>query len=137
MRLPEARASRQRDSSGIGAPDVSDVHLRRALSLIRVLGSPALPGILWHCAMGFAGVGAIVLGALGSGGSPVVPLQVPYLVSGGMVGVALVAVGALFASMHSERHDWAQASVQMDEVIDEVGSLVNDVLTARRGGARP
>lgn len=62
-------------------------------------------GAFWPFMLGTAliagGVAAIVLGYLGVAGTLHVGLQLPYLVSGGLLGLALVVLGAGFLLLHA------------------------------------
>jgi hypothetical protein len=55
--------------------------------------------------------------------------QMPYLVSGGLVGVSLVIVGAAVLVVHSAREDRALLEAKLDQLTDAV--------LAANGGIRP
>lgn len=108
--------------------------LRRAIALVRVLRDPALPGVLFLLSLAAIGCVVLALAVHGSAGTPWVPLQVPYLVSGGFGGGALVAAGALLAALQAERRDHASERIETQRMLDELSVLARGVAQRSRYG---
>lgn len=125
MTAPEAVGS----PAGIDGTDSET--LRRALALIRVWRDPALPGLLFHGLLTLGGFAVLVVGVIAMVGTPYVPLQLPYLVSGGFGGAALLGVGAVLTAVLAERRDRAAAVAQMQDVVDEVREITSIVAQKR------
>lgn len=117
---------------GIGEADSET--LRRAITLVRALRDPALPGLLFLVGIAVAGLVVIVVTVFSVSGAPHVALQMPFLVSGGLAGTALVAVGAVLAAVLAERRDRAIARVEMQQTVDELAALVLIAANRRRRG---
>ena len=85
------------------------------------------------------GVCAVVLGWLGAANSTLVEEQVPYLISGGLLGVALSTIGALLFFSHwltvavkeARRHEEARRQ-DHQQLVEELRAL--GVALARGGG---
>jgi hypothetical protein len=81
--------------------------LRRRAARARAAGRAWLRFLVafWPFVLGAAcvaaGLAAIVLGYLGASGTLVVGLQVPYLMSGGLLGLALVTLGSALLVAHA------------------------------------
>lgn len=99
--------------------------LRRAIALVRALRDPALPGLVVMLGVVVAGGVILAVTVFGMADARFVPLQMPYLVSGGLGGSALIVVGTLLAAVQSERRDRARARSEMQDLIDGVGMLVH------------
>lgn len=78
------------------------------------------------------GIGLLVIGigwngAAGSGGEidhvPVLQAQLPWLLSGGFLGLAIVAVGAAVLVSHAHREDRASLESRLETLIEAVGRL--------------
>lgn len=69
-----------------------------------------------------AGLAAIVVGYLGAAGTLVVGLQMPYLISGGILGLALVVFGAALLLLHGLNR---QARL-LKRLIEERGAAAPD-----------
>lgn len=110
-------------STAVGGID-SDT-LRRALALIRALRDPALPGLVFLPLVALIGCAALVVALVGTAGTPYVALQLPYVVSGGFGGVALVVIGALLTAVQAERRDRVAATVDMRDMVTEVCALTS------------
>lgn len=115
----------------MSAPDTPDTlglqdsdTLRRAIRLVRVLRNPALPGLVFLLLLVVTGCVVLAFSVFAISDALYVPLQMPFLVSGGFTGVAFVAAGALLAAVQAERHDRAQARFEMQEAVDELSALV-------------
>lgn len=109
--------------------------LRRAVALVSLARDPALPGMLLGLVLVMAGfVVAIVSGIFAAGAPAAVPLQTPYLVSGGLGGTALVVIGALVAAIQAERRDGVDANAEMWQVSEGMAALVESAIARRRRG---
>jgi cytochrome c biogenesis protein CcdA len=89
----------------------------------------------------YVGVGLIALGfsliAYTWGrvaGTLSVALQLPYVISGGLTGLALVVVGATVISVATKRRDAALRARQLDELAQVLGQIAS---AATAAGARP
>lgn len=107
--------------------------LRRAIALVQLARDPALPGLVFLLGLAVAGGVTVAVTALRIGDTPHVALQTPHVVSGGLAGVALIAVGALLAAVHAERRARVLASKQMRHVVDGVDALVLAAARSRAG----
>ncbi|MCA1713349.1 MAG: hypothetical protein LC789_17605 [Actinobacteria bacterium] len=69
-----------------------------------------------------AGLGliAIGLGVNGAAGQLTVLAQVPYLISGGLIGIALVVLGAAMLVVQGAREDRARLEAKLDLLTDAV-----------------
>jgi hypothetical protein len=104
-----------------GAPDAL---LRRALAVVAWLRDPALPGLLLMALLMALGFVAFYLGWRGSARTIYVALQIPHVVSAGIAGVALVALGAALFNVQMSRRDAAREEKLTDDVLDEIAALV-------------
>jgi len=71
----------------------------------------------WACVA--VGVVSMLLGYAGVSGTSLVAKQLPYVISGGVFGVALIAVGAALVGRRESRHGsdrLAQVEAAMNEV---------------------
>jgi hypothetical protein len=75
--------------------------------------------------VGLAGLGVVLLflGWNGAAGVDHVTGQVPYLISGGLTGLTLVAAGLTVVVVHSHRRQSAAVTDKLDELIDVVRGL--------------
>jgi hypothetical protein len=105
-------------------PSIEDRDVRRALSLVRFLRDPALPGVLLMVGLILAGFGAVLFGWRGAARAAYVPLQVPALVSGGVGGLALIGVGVALLDIQSARRHAAREQRIVDDALDELAELV-------------
>lgn len=64
-----------------------------------------------------------------------VPHQLPVLVSGGLGGITLLAVGAILAALQSERRDRAAALRELQGTITALQSLAHAALRHTKGSA--
>ncbi|MHB1710570.1 MAG: hypothetical protein ACYCV7_04090 [Acidimicrobiales bacterium] len=78
------------------------------------------------------GIGLLVIGlgwngAAGSGGEinrvPVLQAQLPWLLSGGFLGLAIVVVGAALLVTHAHREDRVSLESRLEVLIEAVGQL--------------
>lgn len=101
---------------------------RRKVTFPRLSLRPAA----WGGGLGLVivGAGLIVIGigwngAAGGGGQiggvTDIRAQLPWLLSGGLLGLALVVFGAAMLIVHNARVDRARLEVKLDELVDAVG----------------
>jgi hypothetical protein len=76
-------------------------------------------------AVGLLVIGIGWNGAAGAGGEingiPTLSAQLPWLLSGGLLGLALVVFGAALVIVHNARVDRARLESKLDELVDAVG----------------
>lgn len=79
---------------------------------------------------GQLGIGLAVLGFVliflgwnGAGSYDDVPAQFPYLISGGIAGLALVVLGAAFVVVDNQRRDRAEVQASLSELRDALDRL--------------
>ena len=63
-----------------------------------------------------AGLALVVLGYRGAAATLLVPFQVPYLVSGGVIGLTLVGTALVLLSVHLDRVEAAEERRQLAEL---------------------
>lgn len=82
----------------------------------------------WATAIGAAmvlvGFAGLLLGWRGAAALLLVPLQLPYVLSGGLAGVALVGSGAALLNVQITRHLAARERARTGEVIRQANHLV-------------
>lgn len=105
-------------------PAVDSDTLRRAVTLVRLWRDPALPGLVFSIVVALAGMTGIAFTVWKVAGDPYVPLQMPFLVSGGLGGAALVVMGAVVGAVLAERRDRAMARIEMQDAVDEAVSIL-------------
>lgn len=81
----------------------------------------------------------LVVGYMGIARQALIAKQLPYLASGGLGGLALVALGALFIVSEDLRHDTRRLDA-LEERVDHIEEMVSDLhsvlLTTASGGPR-
>lgn len=90
------------------------------------------------------GISAIVLGWFGAARSTLVEEQIPYLISGGLLGVALATIGALLvltrwltvAIREARRHESARRR-DHEELVETLRALVGLVTPHERRNGSP
>lgn len=97
-----------------------------------------------------AGVVAVIVGYVGTSRTVLVSGQIPYLVSGGLLGLALVFVGGFLYFGHwmamlvresrergaEDRNDLAQLRQSIEDLAESVGALAQSASGTARSGAR-
>lgn len=117
--------ARERDRGEIVGPeDFPDTRL-----FWRWAGQATRPVVGWILIA--LGAVAILIGYLGVSREPLVAKQIPYLVSGGIGGMVLVAVGAFFLGTEDLRKQLSR----LDHIEEQVGEL-HSVLLSRRDAPR-
>jgi hypothetical protein len=92
---------------------------------------PLAPSLALFSGLVLAGFVGIALGWKVAARTLIVPFQVPALVSGGLGGLALVAMGAGLASIQVGRRLAAQERAETEDLLDEAAALM-DVMKGRR-----
>lgn len=69
-----------------------------------------------------AGLVAIAIGWNGAAGLLDLRAQFPYLISGGIAGLALVILGSALMIVQAHREDRARLEAKLDQVIDALGA---------------
>ena len=100
------------------------------------------PGVQSVAVLAVLGIAGFVMMALtwrGAARTVYVPLQLPWLVSGGLIGLALLglAVGAI--SIHLGRRDDAAHRAEFEDLVNTGATLSEDLRSGRRtlpGGRR-
>jgi hypothetical protein len=75
-------------------------------------------------ALGLVGFVVLALGWRGAAATLDVPVQVPYLVSGGIGGLGLVIAAAALLNTQVSRHLAAQERARLDALIAEAGNVL-------------
>jgi hypothetical protein len=102
-----------------------------AVARVRAAGrDPFTVSIVVLVALAAAGLVGIAVGWSGAAGSLVVSVQLPYIVSGVIGGIALLGFSLGLLIIQARRHREAQRRAQFDRVVHAAA----DVLAAARGG---
>lgn len=85
-----------------------------------------------YTAVGMIGIGIllIVLGWNGAASVDFVSGQMPYVISGGVGGLALVGAGLALTVVHTMRQELAQ----LGNKLDELGTIIHESTDMRSGG---
>ncbi|MCW2608289.1 MAG: hypothetical protein JWO60_2982 [Frankiales bacterium] len=84
------------------------------------------------------GLLAVAVGWNGAASQTSVTAQLPYLLSGGMIGLGLVVIGAAVMVVTGAREDRARLEAKLDQLVDAMSSAdLGSGSGARRGGAAP
>jgi hypothetical protein len=116
------------------APD-GDRPGRVTISVPAWVASLRDPGIQAAVVLAVLAVVGFVMFALawrGGARTPYVPLQVPWLVSGGMAGLALLGMALGSWSIHLGRRDDAAHRAEVDDLVREAATLAEDLRSGRR-----
>jgi hypothetical protein len=85
---------------------------------------PAAPSLALFAGVVVAGFVVMAIGWKVAARTLFVPAQVPALVSGGLVGLTLVLIGAAFVTVQTDRRHAALERSQTEDVLDEATALV-------------
>lgn len=77
------------------------------------------------------GFATVLLGWRGAAATLAVPIQLPYLVSGGLGGLALVIAAAAVLDVQVARRTAARERIELDAVLVEARALVDAVTSDR------
>src|SRR5260370_23979895 len=86
--------------------------------------------------LAFVAVGLLVIGLAWNGAASVdfVSGQIPYLLSGGALGLGLVVLGATMVIVQNSRRDRAMVEAQLRELNTAIGRLANAMGAGGPGG---
>lgn len=131
MALPAADLGQTADVIGDERTSRADLMRRRVARPVSALR--AVPHIGIYSGVVLAAVGAILLTiAWGkTAGLAVVSLQIPYLISAGFTGLALVIVGLTVISISAKQADARARSQQLAELRDLLAELRNAIEPTR------
>jgi hypothetical protein len=96
-----------------------------------LLRDPRLSTSLVLAAAAGVGLALIGLGWRGAAATLLVPFQVPYLVSGAVLGLALLGAALLLLSVHLDRVEAAQERRQLGELQRDALRLLSTVAERR------
>ena len=83
------------------------------------------------------GIAVILLGWSGAAHGRVDQQQIPYLISGGVLGLACVVIGAFFFWAHWLYRIYDQADLHHQEAMRQQAELIRALLQVRDGGSSP
>ena len=87
----------------------------------RWVGGAARPLIGWG--LGAVGIIVIIVGWYGVSGQAIVSKQLPYLISGGLGGIALVGIGAALIGTERLRQD-AKRIARLEEMVEDLRAVL-------------
>lgn len=90
---------------------------------VGALLDPGVRAALVLLAVAAAGFAALALGWRGAAATPYVPLQMPWLLSGGFVGLALIGASLGALDIHLGRTQDARFRAEMDDALRDVAVL--------------
>jgi hypothetical protein len=89
-----------------------------------VAGDPAARAIAVLMLLVAAGFVVLALAWHGSARTPYVPLEVPWLVSGGIAGVAVIGMGLGALSIQLSRREAAEDRAALDELVRAAAEVI-------------
>jgi hypothetical protein len=101
-------------------------------SLPLALRDPGAQAMVVLALLAAAGFAMLVLAWRGAARTIYVPLQVPWLVSGGVAGLALIGMALGAWSIHEGRRRDAEHRAVMEDLVREAAELAEDVRSGRR-----
>jgi hypothetical protein len=96
------------------------------------LRDPGIQAAVVLAVLAVVGFVMFVLAWRGGARTPYVPLQVPWLVSGGIAGLALLGMELGSWSIHLGRRDDAAHRAEVDDLVREAATLAEDLRSGRR-----
>jgi hypothetical protein len=93
---------------------------------------PGIQAIVVLFLLAVAGFVMLALAWRGGARTPYVPLQLPWMVSGGMAGLALLGMALGAWSIHLGRRDDAEHRAQVDDLVREAAVLAEDLRSGRK-----
>ena len=102
---------------------------------MRRSGDPVLVTAVVSAVLVVGGFVALLLGWRGAADTLSVPLQLPYLVSGGLGGTALIALGLALANLTASRRETARELAKLQQLVDEAARAL-DAAELRRARRR-
>jgi hypothetical protein len=97
--------------------------------------------VCWLLAAGLGGFLIMAFGWKGGAAQAYVPLQMPWLMSGGLIGLAVVGTSLASLAIHVGRRDAARHRRAVEDVVRGIAELAErleeDPATLRRPAAKP
>jgi hypothetical protein len=97
--------------------------------------------VCWLLAVSLVGFLIMALGWKGGAAQAFVPLQMPWLMSGGLIGLAVVGTSLASLSIHVGRRDMARHRRAVEDVVRDIAELAErleqDPARLRRRAAKP
>ena len=134
VRLASQTSSQRSERRGL-SERWRETRLRRVMARVRI-GSTAWVYI--GIVVAFGGLGLIGYAWGRVAGLAHVALQIPYLISAGMVGLGLTAVGigvAHFAAQHRDQAERAVELKRLGDVLESVAHELKAALEEKEGGS--
>jgi len=101
-------------------------------ALRRLSADPFAQAIAVLATLGAAGFVMLGLAWRGAARTTFVPLQSPWVLSGGVAGLAVVGMSLGAWSIHTARRDDAEHRADMEDLVRAAAELAEDVRTGRR-----
>jgi hypothetical protein len=101
-------------------------------ALLRGLRDPGVRAVVVLFALAGAGFALLGLAWRGVARTPYVPFQLPWLLSAGVAGIAVIGTALGVLSIHVGRRESAAARAVTDEIVRTAIELADDVRTGRR-----
>ena len=99
---------------------------------VAALRDPGIQATLVLALLAVAGFTMLALGWRGGARTVWVPLQLPWIVSGGLAGLGLLGMALGAWSIHLGRRDDAAHRADVEDVVRDVASLAEDLRTGRK-----
>ena len=110
---------------------------RRGSTLTAAVLDPGIQAIAVLVALAVAGFVLLGVAWHGAAGTPYVPLQLPWLVSGGLAGLAVIGMAAGGWSIHLSRRDDAAHRDAVETLVRDAIALAEDIRSGRAAAPRP
>jgi protein-S-isoprenylcysteine O-methyltransferase Ste14 len=98
---------------------------------VAALRDPGIQAVIVLVVLAVIGFVMFALAWRGGARTPYEPLQVPWLVSGGIAGLALLGMALGSWSIHLGRRDDAAHRAEVDDLVREAAALAEDVRSGR------
>lgn len=105
--------------------------MSRFLRRLTAFSDPGAQALLVLAALAAAGFVMLGLAWRGAARTPYVPLQLPWLVSGGVVGLALLGMALGGWSIHLGRRQDAAHRAAAEDLVREAAELAEDLRSGR------
>ena len=99
---------------------------------VAALRDPGLRAVIVLFALALAGFALLALAWRGGARTPYVPLQIPWLVSGGIAGLALIGAALAGWSIHLGRRTDAAHRVEVEDAVHDVATLCEEIRSGSR-----
>ena len=101
------------------------------LRRLQALRDPGVQAVLVLAGLGILGFAMLGFAWRGGARTPYVPLQLPWLLSGGVAGLALLGMALGAWSIHLGRRQDAVHRAATEDLVREAAELAEDVRTGR------